>query len=197
MIAIIGILAAILIPVAGRVRAQARSSQCASNLRQVHMAIALYADENKGRLPGGINDRPNTSVAGREIFRRIVPQYVAANRGNTYDVARDKTFVLQCPGATFPGAHVDEGSYGANYNMRVAAVGGTAELNNMRQITAPSRMLLAGDRVVINSEWLTEVGSWALPEFRHNNTLKAVFFDGSVKTLTSADLSTNALFRVQ
>jgi general secretion pathway protein G len=51
VIAIIGILAAILIPVVGRVRDSARASQCTSNLRQVALALRLCADDNRGRLP--------------------------------------------------------------------------------------------------------------------------------------------------
>ncbi|MBC8041799.1 MAG: type II secretion system protein [Opitutaceae bacterium] len=197
VIAIMGILAAIFIPVTGKVRSKAQAAQCTSNLRQVYLGVTLYANEQKGRLPGGINDRPNSTVPGKEIFRRIVPQYLASNRVDTYDVSRDKNFVLQCPGATFPGSHVDEGSYGANYNLRVAATGGTAVLNHLRQIHSPAHTLLAGDRAVINSEWLTEVGAWAVPEFRHGDTLKSVFFDGSVQTLRSADLTTNQRFLPQ
>ncbi len=51
VIAIIGILAAILIPTAASVRAHARQSQCVSNLRQVGVAMAAYADANRGAFP--------------------------------------------------------------------------------------------------------------------------------------------------
>jgi prepilin-type N-terminal cleavage/methylation domain-containing protein/prepilin-type processing-associated H-X9-DG protein len=51
VIAIIAILAAILIPVARRVRESARASVCVSNIRQVSIAMLLYADENNGILP--------------------------------------------------------------------------------------------------------------------------------------------------
>ncbi len=50
VIAIIGVLAAILIPTVGRVRESAKASVCASNLRQLSMACLLYAGENGGRL---------------------------------------------------------------------------------------------------------------------------------------------------
>jgi prepilin-type N-terminal cleavage/methylation domain-containing protein/prepilin-type processing-associated H-X9-DG protein len=53
VIAIIGILAAIIIPTVGRVRDTARTSQCVSNMRQVAMAMRMYADDNKGNLPMG------------------------------------------------------------------------------------------------------------------------------------------------
>lgn len=51
VIAIIGILASILIPVVGRVRENAHKIQCASNVRQIALAILSYESEN-GRLPG-------------------------------------------------------------------------------------------------------------------------------------------------
>lgn len=48
VIAIIGILAAILIPVVGRVRDSARNTQCLSNVRQWGQAVMLYAEDNNG-----------------------------------------------------------------------------------------------------------------------------------------------------
>ncbi len=52
VIAIIGILAAILIPTIGRVRESARAARCISNQRQLGSGILLYAQANKDRLPG-------------------------------------------------------------------------------------------------------------------------------------------------
>jgi prepilin-type N-terminal cleavage/methylation domain-containing protein/prepilin-type processing-associated H-X9-DG protein len=52
VIAIIGILAAIIIPTVGKVRDTARSAQCISNMRQVGQGILLYAQANKDTLPG-------------------------------------------------------------------------------------------------------------------------------------------------
>src|SRR5690606_20277001 len=51
VIAIIGVLAGILIPVVSHVRDSARASKCLSNMKQSGVAILLYAAENKGRLP--------------------------------------------------------------------------------------------------------------------------------------------------
>ena len=51
VIAIIAILAAILIPVVGKVRETARASKCLSNLRGWGVATALFAADNKNRLP--------------------------------------------------------------------------------------------------------------------------------------------------
>jgi len=51
VIAIVGVLAAIIIPVVYKVRENARASQCTSNLRAVSSALLLYATENKNQLP--------------------------------------------------------------------------------------------------------------------------------------------------
>lgn len=52
VIAIIGILAAILIPTVGKVRETARRTVDASNIRQIGQATLIYASEFNGRLPG-------------------------------------------------------------------------------------------------------------------------------------------------
>ena len=54
VIAIIGILAAILIPTIGRVRQTARRTADASALRQIAQAGLIYANEYNGRLPGTV-----------------------------------------------------------------------------------------------------------------------------------------------
>lgn len=48
VIAIIGILAAILIPVVARVRDSARNAECLSNVRHWGQALLFYAEENNG-----------------------------------------------------------------------------------------------------------------------------------------------------
>ncbi|EIP98855.1 prepilin-type N-terminal cleavage/methylation domain-containing protein [Opitutaceae bacterium TAV1] len=52
VIVIIGILVSILLPVASRVRSSARRTACASNMRQVGMALVAYTMENRDTLPG-------------------------------------------------------------------------------------------------------------------------------------------------
>lgn len=53
VIAIIGILAAIVIPTTARVRKSARATQCLSNLRQIASASQMFAEESKGLFPDG------------------------------------------------------------------------------------------------------------------------------------------------
>lgn len=69
VIAIIGILAAILIPVVGSVRESARRSVCGSNLRQISMAVLMHAQENSERLPGpGSGANMNRSLRNPKTF---------------------------------------------------------------------------------------------------------------------------------
>jgi prepilin-type N-terminal cleavage/methylation domain-containing protein/prepilin-type processing-associated H-X9-DG protein len=51
VIAIIGILAAMLLPALNAAREKARRANCLSNLKQVGVSIAMYADNYNGRVP--------------------------------------------------------------------------------------------------------------------------------------------------
>ncbi len=51
VIAIIAILAAMLMPALERARGEARKSACINNTRQVGLALSMYRNDNRGRLP--------------------------------------------------------------------------------------------------------------------------------------------------
>lgn len=62
VIGIIAVLISILLPALGAARKQARTVKCASNMRQTHQVLWLYASDNKGSLPWGwCYDQPITS----------------------------------------------------------------------------------------------------------------------------------------
>ncbi len=52
VIAIIGILAAIIIPTVGKVRQSASKASMVSNLRQIGVAVAAFANDNRDKMPG-------------------------------------------------------------------------------------------------------------------------------------------------
>jgi prepilin-type N-terminal cleavage/methylation domain-containing protein/prepilin-type processing-associated H-X9-DG protein len=58
VIAIIAILMGVLLPALGRVREQARQRSCGTRLRQHVLALSMYADDNRSKLP-----LPNTAGA--------------------------------------------------------------------------------------------------------------------------------------
>jgi prepilin-type N-terminal cleavage/methylation domain-containing protein/prepilin-type processing-associated H-X9-DG protein len=53
VIAIIGILAAMLLPALNQAREKARRANCLSNLKQIGLGIAMYADSYNSRMPWG------------------------------------------------------------------------------------------------------------------------------------------------
>jgi len=51
VIAIIAILAALLLPALGRAKGTAQRIACANNLKQIRLALGLYATDHDGRMP--------------------------------------------------------------------------------------------------------------------------------------------------
>lgn len=84
VIAVIGILAALLLPALGRAKEQGKSTACISNLRQIGIAIQLYVQENNNRLPSMADQFPGV------FTRHPGPEIVLSNHlGNVN--------VLRCP----------------------------------------------------------------------------------------------------
>jgi prepilin-type N-terminal cleavage/methylation domain len=145
VIAIIGILAAIIIPTVGRVRDTAKASACASNLRQVAAACLLYANENRDQL---IPMKDN--AAGGVYWRIKIEPYLGSRRSGQN--------VLICPGDTITEYPVSSGtgewpsSYGLNMGSRFTGDAGMlyeyAAGSQSKKLTAvkqPSRMIMISD----------------------------------------------------
>ncbi len=87
VISVIGILAALLLPVISKAKEQGRSTACLSNLRQVGIALQLYVDDHDNKMPN--------------IFSGVLSTNGPTDTNQTVDVVlRDylgSTNILRCP----------------------------------------------------------------------------------------------------
>jgi len=91
VIAIIAILAAMLLPALARAREQARRAVCISNLKQIGLAIKMYAQDFREYYPTSSAEWPTTqSATAAGTLNLLYPRYVSA----------PKTFV--CPSDLTP-----------------------------------------------------------------------------------------------
>lgn len=105
VIAIIGILAAILIPTVGKVRETARRTVDSSNLRQIGQAALLYAQQNNERLPsmhltaeGAEGDA--AQVTDMERFAAALARSGGMNDAPLWLSGSDANLVLPSPSPT-------------------------------------------------------------------------------------------------
>jgi len=133
VIGIIAILAALLLPALSRAKQQAVTTQCLSNLRQIGLAMTLYAGDENGRFPesGGIIYWDQTDpITGNHGWTQQIVSYTKS------------TNVFQCP-------RDRQGQFSYFNGARAAYVAsgyGFASVDT-RQIGFTSAQVLSGDTV--------------------------------------------------
>ena len=76
-IAIIGILAALILPALSQAKESGRATLCRSNLHQIGLALQMYVGENKNRMPtmtnqlAGTNFQPNLVTIGVVLSNQL------------------------------------------------------------------------------------------------------------------------------
>lgn len=138
VIAIIALLAAILFPVFGRARENARRSSCQSNLKQVGLGFAQYLQDYDSQYPYGCDKSVNTGNAGAQDAHSEMDYGAACQTQNTRYHWMDKIYsyvknsqIFSCPSLTRyhndayqnPGVYVDmlpEGNGADSSHINVA-----------------------------------------------------------------------------
>lgn len=212
VIAIIGILAAILIPVVGAVRESARGAKCVSNVRQMVLGLHMYAEEHDDYLPPvqdptkedgpfGIPRSENTwhaYIAGYCGFENVTRMF---RSGITWRSNTEEPTLFNCPTSTteivsLPGK---EGvsrlnpwySYGLNYDI-IASITGNGNRRSGSRIS--SSMIENASRtmaIMETSDWSAlysrEIGT-GYAMIPHGGGQNVGFFDGSVKRMSGQEL---------
>lgn len=214
VIAIIGILAALIIPTVGRVRESARSAQCVSNLRQIGMAVKLYVEDNKGRLPASNRDKlPTESGTGTTVsWAKELSRYLPL-RGTTATAGEHPVFV--CGSAEFNGKSGSQ--LNSTYTATAAIIGlnsaGSPTLSKERRPLSTidnNRLTFIPLIMEGKAQGTTALGtypsrSWSTVttdigvashgdttsfDFRHSGRLNVAYMDGSVRTMDFATFKT-------
>ena len=93
VITVIGVLAALLLPVLSRAKNRARRTQCLNNVRQINLAVRMYADDHKDAivLPSGFG-----YYADSHSYKASVKSYF----GLKGEASRSEK-IFACPADTF------------------------------------------------------------------------------------------------
>lgn len=194
-LAIISILVALIVPSLGKYRSMSRQTQCASNLRQIHSAILMNANENNGMLMlayeyGPKNDvnamwyEPKSQLAsyvgGSEMLKKIAicPElYIAGSSpkdkmGNSIRSENGLPFVV-------------------NYNV-LSNNPGDAVRVRISQISKPSQTVMMADTKMVGS-WgqgfsVPEYTSWERIGTPHNNKTSVLWCDGHISLQSTNEI---------
>ncbi len=217
VIAIIGILAAILIPVVGAVRENARAAKCVSNVRQHLSALHMYAADNEDRFPGAQDETLHEGGGGpfptpplysqsQNTWHAYISDYL--DLPNTtenpfrwqHSYSREPT-IFDCPSTTseivpLPGHSGNRltpwFSYGLNTDLPQYAYsnrpGRRSGVNvTVAQLEAPSRTMATMETTDFSARYSAEIGS-KQAVIPHGGGQNVGFYDGSVKRMSGQEL---------
>lgn len=188
VIAIIGIVAALLVPTVGRARESARRAMCANNLRQIGLAIYLYADDHDGYFPPPLSLDESTYW-----FGALLPYL-----DNDMDVLKCPSLQVKDPlGCDFSmnGILTSTLNWPHDFNSKNVYF----RIENIRN---PSEKVIVIDIPVdigFSHFWLAGSGTGAGDNWlfymptRHNGGCNALFVDGSVRWYPKKVLTDNVM----
>jgi prepilin-type N-terminal cleavage/methylation domain-containing protein/prepilin-type processing-associated H-X9-DG protein len=182
VIAIIGILAAILIPTVGKVRESAKSSRCISNLRQLSLGVVMYEADQK-HFPRAFQD----GVGALNWWNTVRPYISGLDASQTANFASGNEFIspiLECPNRANIGTTSNpRQTYAPNEQIMVA----TGNPRRMAQVPEPAKIILMADSTQLTSGW-SNTSLTLMPGGRNNTAIPSPrFADDPLTTANDED----------
>jgi prepilin-type processing-associated H-X9-DG protein/prepilin-type N-terminal cleavage/methylation domain-containing protein len=212
VIAIVGILTGIIIPVIGSVKSAAKISKCAANLRQIAAGCLLYSSEHKNLLiPIAGGTKPNGADA--QTWRLLISPYI--NQENTIGIlgcpADDKLNSFDTSRGLLPA------SYGINKTIGLHQYLTSGVSHIASDVVRPTSTIMVSDISFVDNpgapadQWTdtrrtSGAGNFGYVRFpsdgfysgdpwisfpRHGNKLNVAFYDGHVETISPAQILDN------
>jgi prepilin-type N-terminal cleavage/methylation domain-containing protein/prepilin-type processing-associated H-X9-DG protein len=175
VVAIIGILAGILIPLLGRIRTSAKATVCRSNLRQIGTSVQLYAQDKNGIIVYdviGLNGSKGTWADALRSYCQAAP----------FVVGERPTGVFACPESERVVSNGSKSDYGKNYRINPGEFE-TGHKYRLVEIQPAAQILAFADassrRFLDGEQSITD---------RHDGKANLLYFDNHVETVPAASL---------
>jgi prepilin-type N-terminal cleavage/methylation domain-containing protein/prepilin-type processing-associated H-X9-DG protein len=215
VIAIIGILAAILIPVVGGVRTRAKTTQGLSNLRQLGVAVNMYASENKERFPPWrqvtqpTRENPNPPEPRWQVLlaRYTNTVFPEAQAGADY---RNLKMIHICPNSLLPVTGRESSTYSVNIDLFPETNDENRQKHTLGTAQPLTQLIMIADGVQVpayegganSTFWAsaqgyggdlaafipTNEGNGSIA-YRQNGSANVLFVDGHVKTMKKGTIT--------
>ncbi len=190
-IAVIGVLAAILIPVAGAARARAQAAECGTRIRSLGHAVLLVAEQHRGEWPRSLHSAAAHGQSAWTIELAPVLDLPSPDSAG-WEAAFNR--VYRCPADAV--RDVTRYSYGMNVYLEVYPggddyPGAPATWRRLARLPTPSRTLLLAeprsepfaDHVMAHLWGGVSAARNALAHDRHQGRSLYAFCDGHIATL--------------
>jgi prepilin-type N-terminal cleavage/methylation domain-containing protein/prepilin-type processing-associated H-X9-DG protein len=132
VIAIIGILAGLLLPVLARAKGKGLDIKCISNLKQLGISLTMFADDHQSRLPSA-ERRPSTPVDPTNVQPRIVD--VLSN------YAGGVIAIFKCPRDNLGRFQTEGSSYEWNYAANDKPIEAPGIIENVTMTAERARLM--------------------------------------------------------
>ena len=201
VIVVVGVLASMLIVVVGKVRVAAESSQCVSNLRQLHAGALLLIADSDYRMPDKRMWAYDKGRSSSAYAYQLAP-YLGLRAGSG-DWA--EATVMTCPGADAIVSSDQPWRRTYSINLHACSTSDGIPMDEqwypqrIQQIEYPVEMALFLDGAVnpsgsgsywtnVKSSQIDPAGGGAPILYPHGNALNVVFVDGHVAQLTLSEM---------